>query len=208
MRFTCRMKDIFTIELIRIELLRMIDKYWNKITRIGIPDDVVHIKPYMVIWKWLYRIEKFRLKTSLDGLVVDIQHVGSTAIPNIPAKPIIDICIAIADYRAAMRCVHLIERLGYKYKGENDELQQHLFVKGQPTAYCLYMVESGNEILNSGVYFRDYLIQHPDVALNYVTLKQKLARRFATDRREYQEAKHSFVQQVIEMARSENISAI
>jgi GrpB-like predicted nucleotidyltransferase (UPF0157 family) len=186
----------------------MIDKYWKKIIRAGIPDNVVHLKPYKVIWKWMYRLEKFRLKTSLDGFVVDIQHVGSTAIPGMPAKPIIDICIAIADYRAAMRCVHLIERIGYKYKGENDSLQQHLFVKGQPTAYYLYMVESGNEILKNGVYFRNFLIQHPDIASNYVTLKQKFAKRFATDRREYQQAKRSFVQQVIEMTRSENINTV
>jgi GrpB-like predicted nucleotidyltransferase (UPF0157 family) len=183
----------------------MINKYWTKLTRIGIPDDIVFLKPYTVIWKWLYQIEKFRLKTSLNGLVAGIQHVGSTAIPGMPAKPIIDVCLAISDYRAAMLCVHRIEGLGYIYKGENDSLQQHSFVKGNPTSYCLYMVQIGNEILENGVYFRDYLIQHPEVANNYVSLKRKLARQFVTDRKEYQKAKHSFVKQVIEMARTERI---
>jgi GrpB-like predicted nucleotidyltransferase (UPF0157 family) len=67
------------------------------------------------------------------------------------------------------------------------------------------MVQIGNEILENGVYFRDYLIQHPEVANNYVSLKRKLARQFVTDRKEYQKAKHSFVKQVIEMARTERI---
>jgi GrpB-like predicted nucleotidyltransferase (UPF0157 family) len=97
-----------------------------------------------------------------------------------------------------MHCVNLIERLGYKYKGENNISRQHNFVKGYPTAYYLSLVEAGNKILEERVYFRDYLIQHPDIALEYVSLKRKLAKRFATDRGEYQQAKQSFVRQIID----------
>jgi GrpB-like predicted nucleotidyltransferase (UPF0157 family) len=176
----------------------MVGKTINKIVKIGLSDDIVYIQPYTVTWKWLFLLEKIRLKFVLDGIIVDIQHVGSTAIPNMAAKPIIDICIAIADYKMAIRCAYIIERFGYEYKGENSVLRQHNFVKGYPTAYCLYLVEAGNEILENGVYFRDFLIQHPDIALDYGLLKRKLARRFATDRREYQQAKHIFVQQVID----------
>ncbi len=181
----------------------MLGKIINKIVRTGLTDDIVNIQPYKVTWKWLFLIEKIRLKVVLDGIIVDIQHVGSTAIPNMAAKPIIDICIAIADYKMAMHCLYLIERLGYKYKGENNILRQHNFVKGYPTAYCLYLVEAGNKILEDRVYFRDCLIQHPDIALEYVSLKRKLAKRFATDRREYQRAKQSFVQKIIQKAKFE-----
>jgi GrpB-like predicted nucleotidyltransferase (UPF0157 family) len=182
----------------------MINNYWGKIARIGIPENLVYLKPYTVIWEWVYQIEKIRLKVSLDGFVYDIQHVGSTAISGVPAKPIIDICIAISNYKAAMLCVHRIENFGYKYKGENDTLQQHYFVKGFPTAYHLYMVEKGNSILDNGVYFRDYLKQYSEVANNYVILKRQLARKFATDRIEHQKAKQSFVNQVIEKAKTEH----
>jgi len=176
----------------------------QKILQLGINEDQVFLRSYTSIWKWLYQIEKFKLMTSLNGLVYDIQHVGSTAISGIPAKPIIDICIAISNYKAAMLCVHRIEGLGYKYKGENDTLQQHYFVKGIPTAYHLYMVEKGNNIFINGVLFRDYIKQCSDVATNYVILKQQLALQFATDRIEYQKAKQSFVNQVIEKAKSEH----
>ena len=175
----------------------MVGKIINKIVRIGLSDDIVYIQPFTVTWKWLFLIEKIRLKFVLDGIIVDIQHVGSTAIPNMAAKPIIDICIAIADYKMAIRCAYLIERLGYEYKGENSVLRQHNFVKGYPTAYCLYLVEAGNKIIENGVYFRDYLIQHQDVALNYAIFKRKLANHFPKDRRKYQQAKQSLVQQVI-----------
>jgi len=175
----------------------------QKILQLGISEDQVYLRPYTAIWKLLYGIAKFRLKASLDGLVADIQHVGSTAIPGMPAKPIIDICISIFNYKAAMLCVHRIEGLGYKYKGENDTLQQHYFVKGIPTAYHLYMVRKENSILDNGVYFRDYLKRHPDAFNNYIILKRKLARQFVTDRREYQKAKQSFVNQVIEKAKTE-----
>ena len=181
----------------------MINNYWRKIARIGIPENIICLKPYTVIWKWVYQIEKSRLKISLCGHVDDIQHVGSTAIPGMHAKPIIDMCLAISDYRSAMLCVHRIENLGYKYKGENGALQQHYFVKGIPASYHLYMVENGNKILENGVYFRDYLKQYSDVATNYVILKQQLALQFATDLIEYQKAKQSFVNQVIEKAKAE-----
>jgi len=180
------------------EFSQIVGKIVNKIVRIGLPDHIVYIQPFTVTWKWLFLIEKIRLKVVLDGIIVDIQHVGSTAVPNMAAKPIIDICIAIADYKMAMRCVYFIERLGYKYKGENSILRQHYFVKGYPTAYCLYLVEAGNKILENGVCFRDYLIRHQDVASNYVILKRKIANNFPTDRRKYQQAKQSFVRQVID----------
>jgi GrpB-like predicted nucleotidyltransferase (UPF0157 family) len=103
----------------------------------------------------------------------------------------------------AMRCVYHIDRLGYKYKGENGVLRQHYFVKGYPTAYCLYLVEAGNEILENGVYFRDYLIQHSEVANNYVRLKRKLAQQHTSDRRAYQQEKRAFVQEIIQKAKFE-----
>jgi GrpB-like predicted nucleotidyltransferase (UPF0157 family) len=182
----------------------MTARFWGKLARIGLPNDTVRLQPYTAVWAWAFRIEKLRLWAALYRLVVDIQHVGSTSVPGMPAKPIIDICMAIADYTKAMQCVCLIERLGYEYKGESDALRQHRFVKGQPTAYHLYLVEAGNEILEDGVCFRDYLIQHSDVARAYVDLKRQLARQFATDRRAYQQAKRAFVQQVIQMAKTED----
>jgi GrpB-like predicted nucleotidyltransferase (UPF0157 family) len=69
----------------------MIGRILKKIARIGLPDDIVHLQPYTVIWKWMFFTEKIRLKVALGGIVVDIQHVGSTAISDMVAKPIIEL---------------------------------------------------------------------------------------------------------------------
>ena len=110
-------------------------------TRIGLPDEIVRLQPYTAAWAWAFGIEKLRLWLSLYGRAADIQHVGSTAIPGMVAKPIIDICVAVADYRRAMEYVQPIEQVGYQYKGESDRWPQHLFVKGPPTTHRLYVVE-------------------------------------------------------------------
>jgi GrpB-like predicted nucleotidyltransferase (UPF0157 family) len=186
----------------------MVNKILEKLVRLGIGENQVILRPYTIIWKWLYQIEKIKLMLSLNGLIFDIQHVGSTSIPGMPSKPIIDICLAISNYRASMLCVHQIEKLGYKYKGENDALHQHYFLKGVPISYHLYMVEKGNRILENGVNFREYLKQHTVIANEYITLKKKLARQFATNRKEYQRMKHQLVQQMIENARAKDINFI
>jgi GrpB-like predicted nucleotidyltransferase (UPF0157 family) len=177
-----------------------------RLARIGLADDAVRLRPYTPVWAWLFFAERMRLRGALRGLVVDIQHVGSTAVPGMPAKPILDICVALRDYDTAMRCVHYIEGLGYEYRGENHELRQHRFVKGQPTAYHLYVVEAGSEIMAKGTRLRDYLVRHPDVARAYADRKWQLAAQFATDRRAYQEAKLAYIDQVVRRARSEDPS--
>ena len=91
----------------------MMTNFRRNILQIGIHEDQVLLKPYTVFWKWIYQFEKTKLKIVLDGLVDDIQHVGSTAIRSMAAKPIIDIYLSITDSEAAILCVHRIENLGY-----------------------------------------------------------------------------------------------
>jgi hypothetical protein len=85
-----------------------------------------------MVWKWLFRKEKALLGLSMRGHLLDIQHVDSTAIPGIIAKPIIDLLAAVSDFERAFECVRRIERLGYEYRGENPELRHYHFVKGDP----------------------------------------------------------------------------
>jgi GrpB-like predicted nucleotidyltransferase (UPF0157 family) len=177
----------------------MLQRFWKQESPIGLPDDRVRVEPYTPVWARLYYEESVRLWAALRGLAVDIQHVGSTAVRGLPAKPILDICLAIRDYNTAMRCVQRLEGLGYEYQGENHELRQHRFVKGRPTAYHLYLVEAGSEIMTRGTRLRDYLVQHPDVARAYSDLKRQLARQFPADRRAYQEAKMAYADQAIDV---------
>lgn len=159
----------------------------------------VQLQPYTIVWPWLFRKEKILLRALFRRRILDIQHIGSTAIPDMIAKPVIDILVAVAHFETAAECIQPIKRLGYEYKGESMDLRQYYFVKGQPTAYHLYMVEPESETWTDRIFFRDYLCQHPDVARHYADLKRELAEQFATDRRAYQERKLGFVNQVLRM---------
>jgi GrpB-like predicted nucleotidyltransferase (UPF0157 family) len=160
----------------------------------------VRLKRHAIIWKWLFRKEKALLRIAMRGHVLDIQHVGSTAIPGMIAKPIIDILAAVSDFERAFACVTAIEQLGYEYKGETENQRQYYFVKGEPARYHLYLVERSGEMWVSRIAFRDYLIGHPEIARQYAILKQKLAHQFADDLRAYQDGKLPFVEWVGQLA--------
>ena len=164
----------------------------------------VHLSPYTPAWRWRFLLERLRFWVGLPDRVLRIEHIGSTAIPGMPAKPIIDIMIVVAGYEGASGNIRALERLGYEYKGENHELRQHHLVKGSPTTHTLYLVEPGNEELVARIRFRDYLIDHPEAARAYAGLKTELAVRHATDLKAYQEGKLEFVRGIAEMAGQED----
>lgn len=166
----------------------------------GVTKRQVHLRKYSAIWKWQFRKEKALLRIAMRGHVVDIQHIGSTAIPGMIAKPIIDILAAVSDFERAFACVTPIEQLGYEYKGEREDQWQYYFVKGSPARYHLYLVERSGEAWVTRVAFRDYVIRHPEIARQYADLKQQLAFQFPDDLRAYQDGKLPFVEWVGELA--------
>jgi GrpB-like predicted nucleotidyltransferase (UPF0157 family) len=87
---------------------------------LGLPGDGVRLEPYTAVWKWLFRREWLLLRACLIGYAIDIQHIGSTAIPGMIAKPILDIAVTTADYEQARPCTELLPRFGYVYRGEAD----------------------------------------------------------------------------------------
>jgi GrpB-like predicted nucleotidyltransferase (UPF0157 family) len=159
----------------------------------------VYLEKHSPVWKWLFRKEKALLWIAVRGHVLEIQHVGSTAIAGMVAKPIIDILAAVRDYERAWACVAPIETLGYDYKGESEDPRYYHFVKGEPPRYHLYLVESSGEMWVRRIAFRDHLIQHPEVASQYADLKRNLALQFPDDPRAYQDGKLAFVEWVGEL---------
>lgn len=160
----------------------------------------VQLRPHTPAWRWRFLLERLRFWFSLPERILKIEHVGSTAIPGMPAKPILDIMIVVAEYEGASGSIRALERLGYEYKGENHQLRQHHLVKGSPTTHTLYLVEPENAELVARVRFRDYLIEHPEAARAYAELKTALAAAHARDLKAYQEGKFEFVQRIAELA--------
>jgi len=165
---------------------------------IGLERGVVRLLPHAPEWAVLFAQE-----ASHGPYVLDIQHVGSTAIPEIAAKPIIDIAVAVADFDQAQRCIAPIEELGYRYRGENGIPRRHYFVRGDPRAYHLHMLEQDSAEWRGQIAFRDYMRAHPKQAAAYDQIKRKLARRYPRDREAYTKAKGAFVLSIVALAQAE-----
>ncbi len=170
---------------------------------LGLEKGTVRLIPYTDEWGRLFEEEKSRLQAAVGKYVLDIQHVGSTSIPGMGAKPIIDIGIAVKNFEEASICIPPIEQLGYEYKGENGIPRRHFFAKGNPTTHHIHITEIGSRDWNNQITFRDYLTQHPEIAKAYAELKMELAQRYPTDRESYLEGKAPFIERVLQLARAE-----
>lgn len=173
----------------------------NHITNpIGLKDGTVELRPYAPEWKRLFEFEKDILNEKIGKYVLDIQHVGSTAIPDMLAKPVIDIGIAVLDFEKSSVCIHPIEELGYVYKGEFGIPRRHYFAKGIPRTFQIHMNEISSEQWRYLLIFRDYLLQHKITAEQYARIKTKLAQKYPMDREKYQEGKSPFIRKVLDLA--------
>ena len=170
---------------------------------VGLEKDTVRLLPYTNEWKRLFEEEKSLLQTAVGIFVLDIQHVGSTSISGMLAKPILDIAIAVRNFEKAHVCIEPIEQLGYEYRGENGIPRRHFFVKGNPRTHHIHMNELGSRDWNNQVIFRDYLVRHQKVAKEYAELKTELAKRYPADRQSYLDGKSPFIERILQLARSE-----
>lgn len=167
--------------------------------------DHINIVPNNPEWPTLAKIEIEYIKSLFPkGLILDIQHVGSTAIPNISAKPIIDIQIAVnALDIAKIVAVPLLHKLGYEYWSENPDQTRMFFAKGMPPygekrTHHVHIVEPTSHHWRNKITFRDYLIKHPEIAQEYEVLKNNLALKYKYDREKYTDAKAEFIKNILE----------
>lgn len=172
---------------------------------LGLERGVVRLAPHQAVWSVLFEEEKGRLEKALGSAVLDVQHIGSTSIPGIKAKPILDVGVAVRNFEEAFVLIPKVERLGYLYRGENGIPRRHYFVKGTPErrTHHLHMVELDSEEWTKNLLFRDYLRRHPEAARAYQALKEALATQYPRDREAYTDGKHAFVQEVLQKARAE-----
>jgi GrpB-like predicted nucleotidyltransferase (UPF0157 family) len=133
---------------------------------------------------------------------LDIQHVGSTAIPGLGAKPIIDIMVAISELADVEKCIGPLATLGYEFRGEAGIPGRLFFGKGSPRTHNLHRVEGQGDFWRDLILFRDFLRTHPDEASRYYELKRRLAARFGADREAYAEGKTGFIESVLARARA------
>jgi GrpB-like predicted nucleotidyltransferase (UPF0157 family) len=141
------------------------------------------------------------LASTLGGLAVAIEHVGSTAVPGLAAKPIIDLDVVIADRSDLPTVIEQLRPLGYQHEGDLGVPGREAFTT--PTAappHHLYVCAIGTPALDRHLAFRDALQADPGVARAYGDLKRTLAARLSHDRNAYTEAKSAFVERVLAAA--------
>jgi len=170
---------------------------------LGLPRGEVRLLPYQAQWCVIYAAEEARLKTAIGSYILDIQHIGSTSIPGMAAKPIIDIGVALESYQIGFDCVKPLEAIGYIYKGENEIPGRHYFNYREPSIIHLHMYAATHPEWQAHLLFRDYLRRHVDTARQYASLKQQLAERYRYERERYTHAKSEFIQKVIVLAQEE-----
>ena len=169
---------------------------------LGCERHLVRLVPYQPAWAELFKQEAEALRNALGDHVVRVEHVGSTAVPGLAAKPIIDIAVAIESFEGAAACVGRMEQIGYEHKGEHGIPRRRFFVKRDPdTTHHVHMNEPGSRDWENLILFRDYLLEHPAAAEEYAALKLKLARRFPHDILGYRAGKADFITAAIQEAK-------
>lgn len=170
----------------------------------------IDIVPYDSSWPREFEKEKNHLRECLPReLIKRIEHFGSTAIPNLAAKPVIDMLVEVTSLDATKeRIVPVLEGPGYDYfwratHGEDGQPFYAWFIKRDAAGnrtHHIHMVEADFEHWDR-LLFRDYLIDHPEIAREYENLKLKLALDYSHDRIAYTEGKAEFVMRVTQEAK-------
>ncbi len=170
------------------------------------------ILDYDPAWPEAYERERRLIKETLSGLIIAIEHIGSTAVPGLGAKPIVDLMAGIGSFADAAACIMPLWSIEYCNQPEIiARLRLHddsLFVKWSMgrAAVHLHVTEYGGRFWHEKLLFRDLLRTHPDVAREYEALKRTLAPQFS-DGPSYSTAKTAFIQAALHQARQGNGTA-
>jgi GrpB-like predicted nucleotidyltransferase (UPF0157 family) len=164
--------------------------------------DKIEIVEFDPNWPLLYAQEEKLLREALNFVLgLSIEHIGSTSVPGLAAKPIIDIMISVESHNLWPGLVEPVKALGYVHWGTNDDGM--LFVKGAPPlgekrTHHVHVYDFEGSRWKKEKDFRDYLRTHPEEAGRYEELKRRLAAQFTFDREAYTDSKTDYILSVME----------
>ena len=161
----------------------------------------VEIVAYDPAWPARFAELGRELRAGLGEVALRIDHIGSTAVPGLAAKPIIDLQISVATFEPLAAYRQPLERLGYAYLADNRERTKRYFREppGRRRTH-VHVRRAGSFSEQWALLFRDYLRAYPDAAAEYAAVKRRLALRYRNDRRAYTDAKVPFLWEVIRRA--------
>ncbi|MFJ7746871.1 GrpB family protein [Peribacillus sp. NPDC097295] len=167
----------------------------------------VTIEEYNPNWSKEFNEEKIKLQEILDDRVLSIEHVGSTSVEGLGAKPIVDIAIGIADLEVVNGFIEPLKKLGYESVYHKEFPERRFFRKGKWRAgtHHLHFYKFEGEHWNNQILFRNFLRNNHDVLKEYHEFKVDLANKYRFDRVSYTEAKAPFIQKILLKAKREQI---
>ena len=183
---------------------------------LGIPRHSAVVEPYDPEWPVLFEEERRHIMNAVGHIVAGVHHVGSTSIPGMPAKPILDIAVLLHDFKDGERCISPMEKIGYLHVGLLDEIPGDRFFGKVHTSqescsdseeivtHHIHMYTLDSPLMQNHFAFRDYLIAYPEVAAEYARLRVTLADKHPDDRTSYTAGKRSFITDVLTKAAEES----
>lgn len=169
---------------------------------IGLDKSLVTVYPYDETWPMEYKKEEEILKRHLTNLNVRIEHVGSTSIPGLSAKPIIDIAIGAKSEENLFEVAKRLEDAGYDILNSYEEKGEVLARKGSPECrtHYIHIQLLGSEYWNEFMYFKRFMLDHPESVKEYQELKEELSVKYADERKKYTASKNEFISNILEQA--------
>jgi len=153
------------------------------------------IAAYDSSWPAKYEAEAGRIREALGSVALRIDHIGSTSVPGLGAKPVIDIQVSVAEIGLGQPYVDAIEGLGYEYRPDHADDDHDYFQREEDgvRAYQIHVVRAGSDWERRHLLFRDYLRSHPEEAARYEAVKRACAERHAMDILAYIDAKGEWI---------------
>ncbi len=178
-------------------------------SRLAMTKPPVVIVPSDPQWQRLFQAESELIRRQIGSYLETLEHIGSTAVPGLGAKPIIDIMPGLRQLSDAQECIEPLAAIGYTYVPEyEDELPERRYFRKGPLegrTHHMHMVENATAFWQRHLLFRDYLQTHPETVEEYEALKHRLAREHNADREAYTNGKTPFIEAVVERARREAV---
>jgi len=173
----------------------------------------VLFREYEASWPQLYEAEKILVLGQIGEHLLTIEHIGSTSVPGLSAKPIIDMLLGVETLDQADACLDPLQQIGYEYLPERTAFTKaRRFLRKYPpfgpVGYHLHLLQPSSPYWTVLLVFRNYLWHHPDTAHQYSVLKQQLAEQFPTDRLAYLHGKADFIHAVLQVAQQESIAVM
>ncbi len=177
---------------------------------LGIEKGKVRLEEYDNSWKAEFEKEKHVLEKLIGKYFLKIEHVGSTSIPGMKAKPIIDIAVVVKKLKSDNEYIEILKNAGYEYRDDNAVKGEHLFekVKNNLTTHFIHVIEKDSTRWLNYILFKEYLLENKDEIKKYIELKEKLSVKYKDDRERYTKLKNDYIINIINKKKEELKSGI